>query len=986
VASHATLYHIFGKKVIYLAEYHQFIPRLSRPPTNVIYKVDPNSEVGKKYNALGGASYFGPPTSNEYLNNQYRYQFFQRGAIFWTASVGACAMHDDIYFKYLSIGMDHSGIGYLLTDEISNEYGLGTHCRFENGIVYHRPRVGTFVVYRETLMKWEREGFEHGLGYPVSDTTTAADGEGTFTHFVHDRSIYWHPRTGAHLIDEPMRSNWSGRGGVQSLFGYPVTDTLVVGKNRDGRAVHFEGGGIFWHKNTGVREVHGDIFSLYQKMNGPDSALGFPITDEGEGEGLVERYNDFEGGIIVWSRDKGAAVLTSLKIVARQARAWYEDPGWLGGNPDPYYVVVVDRRQTRFPNRGDYSETPSGQWVILDASGAALLKLIKPLHHDTVVDIDRIMLHDANINGDDFMANSSPMRFAMDTAWQMQDIKARDRQIIVTGAGRGYFELHMNVQFPELFDERPEVFRRYQFWNFANPTGPQKLQWIDFKMAYPDTANEDLWYHPFDKLFFNTILEGICAGGNCFGMCLMSVYCRKDLNIYSNPIYRYSKNYVAPHSPYPLLREINWKHTFQAGHAVVQWFLYLFKRGQTHEPNNAFDLAKQLYERGNFPVICITSGWWDIQGHVLLPYKFVDGPDFRVIYVADPNKPYSPGGVYDSNETGKIIIDRRSNYWSYEMLSSSGTTTWSGSGGIVGSGGRIYPIPFGVLSTPPVNPLGLGQIFSDVLLLLFGSGTAATQIVDSNGRKFYKAEGRHVKEADVDLAPASGMVNAMRYISFDSAEARRVYGPGDVGAPPRPVSKDPEVYFVGRAQGASYEIKLRGLANQQCQYVAACQGRAVVIDTYASAGKQDIMRIENAGLASHKLLLSTEVPSKSVNIQMTTTLPGFKSSCIFSVAGLVATADGPIEASWEDKGDSILIKNGNLASSYSVTVTMKAKGKTTKSQSEKIKIQPKEVHKISRLLLTKAGNEVVVKAIDAVDSTVLKEKHVKMKNLKVNSG
>lgn len=99
---------------------------------------------------------------------------------------------------------------------------------------------------------------------------------------------------------------WLLTGGQGGFLGCPTGDEQEAGQSplgTKGRYALFEQGVIIWH-GTGQRagasfEVHGCIATLYQGMNGTNSFLGFPVSDEYDTGG--GRRSDFEGGYIVWN-------------------------------------------------------------------------------------------------------------------------------------------------------------------------------------------------------------------------------------------------------------------------------------------------------------------------------------------------------------------------------------------------------------------------------------------------------------------------------------------------------------------------------------------------------------------------------------------------------------------------------------------------------------------------------------------------------------
>ena len=92
------------------------------------------------------------------------------------------------------------------------------------------------------------------LGAPTIPETTAPDGIGKFRHYQHG-SIYWHPETGAREVHGLIRQRWAQLGWEQSYLGYPITDEIDL-VDGSGRVSRFKGGELIWRSATNqVSEV-----------------------------------------------------------------------------------------------------------------------------------------------------------------------------------------------------------------------------------------------------------------------------------------------------------------------------------------------------------------------------------------------------------------------------------------------------------------------------------------------------------------------------------------------------------------------------------------------------------------------------------------------------------------------------------------------------------------------------------------------------------
>jgi hypothetical protein len=167
------------------------------------------------------------------------------------------------------------------------------------------------------------------IGKPVTPEQACPDKIGYYRHYEAKNyggaSIYWHPQTGAHLIYGLIRSKWAALGWEKSPLGYPTTDELNAASAK-GRFNNFQGGTIIWKQNTSnAFAVYGHIYSKWGEQGWDKGYLGFPVTDElGTPDG-VGRYNHFEGGSIYWTPNTGA------HIVRGMIRGAWADQGWEKG-------------------------------------------------------------------------------------------------------------------------------------------------------------------------------------------------------------------------------------------------------------------------------------------------------------------------------------------------------------------------------------------------------------------------------------------------------------------------------------------------------------------------------------------------------------------------------------------------------------------------------------------------------------------------------
>ena len=69
-----------------------------------------------------------------------------------------------------------------------------------------------------------------------------------------DSSIYWSPKTCAHVVQGQIRDLWLQMGGAKSRLGYPTGDETLT-PDQLGRMSSFEHGDIWWYPDKGAH-VH----------------------------------------------------------------------------------------------------------------------------------------------------------------------------------------------------------------------------------------------------------------------------------------------------------------------------------------------------------------------------------------------------------------------------------------------------------------------------------------------------------------------------------------------------------------------------------------------------------------------------------------------------------------------------------------------------------------------------------------------------------
>ncbi|MCP1415073.1 GDSL-type esterase/lipase family protein [Paenarthrobacter sp. A20] len=142
------------------------------------------SSTGGQNGALGY------PVGEEVRQNNFVYQLFQGGTVYWSAATGAhSTTHGDVHNRYNSLGGAAGQLGLPLTDKLPRAGGLVQ--QFANGWLVWGPATGARIVGHPTYKVWSITPGE--FGWPVKDTWT--DGRGAHVAFQKLETI-WSDATG----------------------------------------------------------------------------------------------------------------------------------------------------------------------------------------------------------------------------------------------------------------------------------------------------------------------------------------------------------------------------------------------------------------------------------------------------------------------------------------------------------------------------------------------------------------------------------------------------------------------------------------------------------------------------------------------------------------------------------------------------------------------------------------------------------------------
>ena len=655
-----------------------------------------------------------------------------------TNNFGTVTLSNEIYDKWVQIGVATLG------DPIQSYFSLpdgSSACYFERGMIVHRKAGGTFAVYGAIYLQYRNLNDVHSfLGLPKSDEQAAANG-GRVSHFE-NADIYWSGGSGAFEVHGAIRDRYAALGGPGGFLGYPLTNETQIFKNRVevGRFNRFQGGVIYWSSGTGAWEVHGDIRRKYEdELDGPIGEMGFPTSNEGSTPKGAARYSNFQNGVILWFNSyANMRIIKNLELYIDRIGSKGDD-GFLGGGQDVYIIMDISSSRgyhvrERIPKDGDLGSDKTLNRV-LPRFGVPTGDMSIPVKFEGW-DSDSGFIRGWFGDNDDKLGTVDKT-YTADDLWGMNDPATH---------WAGDFMIVYKVRDVTSYD--PHQFRKNLWWNYDN-FSTATLSKSQYAQTFRDVdEDESVIWHPFNAAYYELVYKGVAAGGNCFGMCVESIYAQVCRSIYNEPIGRFpptNGTEPQPGTHNEMINEINIKHGYQVGASFIDWFLGHFISGGTHDPVRCFRESRDQFARGNYPIISLTSDYWGAGGHAVRPYAWDDSTKPWKIKIADPNRPYPR--VPNDNDPGNIItIDPDKNTFHFN---GAGGTAYDGG---AWTGGRMFSIPFNVLCEQPRTPFweALALLVGGTLLII-GGDASTKNITDGSGKTFFEPNLGHLPEKWADI-------------------------------------------------------------------------------------------------------------------------------------------------------------------------------------------------------------------------------------------
>lgn len=760
---------------------------------------DLDSPICQRWAELGGMEGLGKTLAGPTLTADGRatIQQFKNGVLFLMPS-GVYRIANSIFEKWQSLfskqAIDgknlQTSVGYPTQDDFTFEVkqpGGEPNSMQARGALFEGGFIVAFnilentrvVVYGEIFKTYESSGLHNGaLGLPLADEEPF--GAGVRMRFQHG-DICFDPlqKTGAFIIMGPIRGRWNKLGGVNSPLGFPTSNQIPI--NRDGEVVgqvqHFHDGSIFWSGQTGAWEVLPPILAAYTEPGGSNGPLGFPISGQQASPTGLTVFNNFENGVIAWRLD-GSLQPAIPRIVFDLEFFVTRFKGSGGDGAGGGIEFFVNGSVGASPGGNFFNgRIPPGNGLFPAEAEVNLgLPVPGPMRGERVVsfDFEGEEVDDGPLNDNDKLGRVIGA-FDIDIYWGLTE-GLQDRP-------HDAFTMTCGMIEPTRPLDPNTPWRQQAFWRFSSPNFPNReLTTQHYAETFRDiddgtniTPDPTTWINEtWESIYYHAVYKSLAETGHCFGMCALAARALANSVFWTEPIFRF------PMETGRLIDEIKIAHGYQGGAEVIQW---VFRQGliwQTHHPKAVYDESKERNARGDYPVLCLTDGFFGGRNHVVMPYEWVppDENGRRLILVANPNFPPAsghppPASVMDFGCFIEIDDDNQ-----FRLARKDGAYT----GGET-FGGRLFYVPLSVFSSEPRTPS------YEIFLLLYsgywvvlGDAGETVQISNDKGETFYEPNLGGAPTRWDQIRRDGNIPGLTRIPFFDSENAPEFYvGQGDPG-------------------------------------------------------------------------------------------------------------------------------------------------------------------------------------------------------------
>ena len=272
-------------------------------------------EISKKYAEISNeAGELGYPQMDEAPIKDGAYQFFEKGAIYWSGTTGAHIVRGDILGRYMNENYANGFLGFPVEDLKITPDRKGSYVYFQGGCIYRTPSNKCFAIAGNILKKWGEEQYERGFyGYPIAEEkvvhldsnkstykVTSQEFEGGMI-VTYSNSTYTVPGSNSKNIKDGPRifQTYRGLGGTTSWLSVPVEKAI---RGNGVWLQQFTKGYIYVKDNEAIGyTIHkGPIWDEFAKRKW-EQGCGY-VVDEQVVKGNVT-YQIFSKGTIYYLSD-----------------------------------------------------------------------------------------------------------------------------------------------------------------------------------------------------------------------------------------------------------------------------------------------------------------------------------------------------------------------------------------------------------------------------------------------------------------------------------------------------------------------------------------------------------------------------------------------------------------------------------------------------------------------------------------------------------
>jgi plastocyanin len=989
-------------------------------------------------------------TEKDTPNKLGKYQEYEHGIMFYTTTFDACCLTEKVMAKWKSASvantLTHNGskiqdyLGFPVADTAKNNDGTEV-CMFERGTIVCRTDGNSFVVYGDIFTKYlssraKEVGspFPNWMGYPTQDVFV-----GPFNGLVgkfENADIYWHPTLGAFEVHGEIRNRYNSLGQAGSLLGYPTSDEHDIVKDDVvvGRANNFQAGTIYWSGKTGAWELHGDLAQSYSALSfgGPQGELGFPTSNQLESPLGRYSFNNFERGVLALDKNavdktKAVRIITKVAIIVNRLETDEDDDDLYVQSSVSFKLNGVELG--KFPKDFGEYENQGTKDFPNPIEGKICEFPINDGNTILTVDMTAWEVDGTFFNGDNDLIASFSKSFSIDTFWDaiFPDLSGKRLTDWYDGPD-GKFRSDFKIDTFFKFDPKDATrFRQDLWWDIHN-YGVEEISKEVYAATFSDVEQNELaLFHPFDAIFYEAVYKSLGGPGVCFGMCVEAVYALKGSSNSRQPISQYKGNPLPDETHN---NSFQLRHGYQLGGDLIQYYISQLFDGEIWNPILSFNRSKEMFERGDFPIIVISPDAL-APGHAVLPYKWdSSNPQKLIIHVANPNSPISqdsPGMniITILNEPGNIefIYEHEPN------------NTWTGREGAF-KGGRMFPIAYSKFSTVPrtpaleigvallalaplalfggpiLLPVGLLSGITGGALVLFGGTTDAKQITDGNGRNYFdENDGSVVSDPDRRIdnfthVPAFGdNATASKpcfYISQTPVDNSPIYSSqaedtalssdrwsyshlatavnsknfwaatniDNVGQQFEPKIAENVLGIIQQTAGkGTLNFDMANKGNEDCVWTLATRHAKFKIDTNSVADSADKITIEGINTSGQALTFMPDNVAAGGG-KVKTSITNHNNSLMFVFDNITVNAGEPVTFQHSNGGKKVMVYSGNNPINADVSLFYKPNETSTSIQLGNTQIDSNSITTFEVISSTAIKKEVYTELGGEPKSTV----------------